>query len=155
MVRRARAASAAVRRHHGALWARQLARSQRRRGRRQRAWRGDCRALSTFYGHGDEVAVAILKESPVANVTRPAHQRRLMRVILAPDELDQLVDAPEADGWRSAAQIRCWPKTGNASISEIAGAARCFATIAVGCTRHTRRRHTRGGLFDAWPVPRA
>lgn len=59
--------------------------------------------LSSFYGYGVEVSV--LEENPVANVKRPRMSNDSMSVGLARDELEQLLDAAEADGPRSAALI--------------------------------------------------
>ena len=59
--------------------------------------------LSSFYGYGVEVGV--LEENPVANVKRPRVANGSMTVGLAREELEQLLEAAEADGPWSAALI--------------------------------------------------
>jgi site-specific recombinase XerD len=90
-------------RHDVALWARQLAEQPGASGKVQApasiARRLSC--LSSFYGYGVEVSV--LEENPVANVKRPRVSTDSLTVGLARDELEQLLDAAEADGPRSAA----------------------------------------------------
>ena len=95
-----------ARRHDVALWARQLAEvPQALTGKVQApasiARRLSC--LSSFYGYGVEVAV--LEENPLANVKRPHVSMDSMSVGLAREELEQLLEAAEADGPRSAALI--------------------------------------------------
>lgn len=95
-----------ARRHDVALWARQLAeQAQPSTGKVQApasiARRLSC--LSSYYGYGVEVGV--LEENPVANVKRPHVANDSMTVGLTRDELAQLLQSAEADGWRSAALI--------------------------------------------------
>ena len=94
-----------ARRHDVALWARQLAEQPQASGKVQApasiARRLSC--LSSFYGYGVEVGV--LEENPVANVKRPRVANDSMTVGLTRDELEQLLQAAEADSPRSAALI--------------------------------------------------
>ena len=94
-----------ARRHDVALWARQLAEQPQASGRPAApasiSRRLSC--LSSFYSYGVEVSV--LQENPVANVKRPRVTTESMSVGLARDELEQLLDAADADGPRSAALI--------------------------------------------------
>jgi site-specific recombinase XerD len=95
-----------ARRHDVALWARQLGEQpQPSTGKVQApasiARRLSC--LSSFYGYGVEVSV--LEENPVANVKRPRVGTNSLTVGLTRDELEQLLQAAEADGPRSAALI--------------------------------------------------
>ena len=94
-----------ARRHDIALWARQLAEQPGTSGKVQApasiARRLSC--LSSFYSYGVEVGV--LDENPVTNVKRPRVATDSMTVGLTRDELEQLLQAAEADGPRSAALI--------------------------------------------------
>jgi hypothetical protein len=94
-----------ARRHDVALWARHLAEQPQASGKPAApasiARRLSC--LSSFYGYGVEVGV--LDDNPVTNVKRPRVATASMTVGLARDELEQLLDAAEADGPRSAALV--------------------------------------------------
>ncbi len=93
----------AARRHDVSRWARYLAEHPQPSGKAHApasiARRLSC--LSSFYGYAIEVDV--LEESPVANVKRPRVANDSMTVGLTRDELEQLLQAAEADGPRSAA----------------------------------------------------
>jgi site-specific recombinase XerD len=94
-----------ARRHHVALWARQLAEQpQPSTGKAPASIARRLSCLSSFYGYGVEVCV--LEENPVANVKRLRVSSGSMTVGLAREELEQLLAAAEADGPRSAALTR-------------------------------------------------
>ena len=95
-----------ARRHDIALWARQLAEQPQPASGKVAAPASIARrlsCLSSFYGYGVEVGV--LEENPVANVKRPRVANDSLTVGLTRDELEQLLQAAEADSPRSAALI--------------------------------------------------